>query len=526
MLSNFYVSIDLGSNSFRLLIAKIMFTKYGCQVLPILNDRQPVGLASGLNADNYLIEESIQRAIQAFNNFNHIINLNLDNANKNYTTIFIVATSTFRIAKNIDILIHAGQKILGAEIKIISGIEEAKLIYQGTSHTAPYTPYNRLVIDIGGGSTEFIIGKNHQQLLCESVNIGCINITQRFFKEQYSFDNFSHAIEYAEAQLSDILDNYLELGWIQSIGSSGTSRALAYIASQIDNNESEYILTKYGLNIIKDYLIKCKNSENIKIKKINSGRTNILAGGLSIMMAVFNSFNIRFMHVCEGGVRFGLLYERLDTIQHDDIRNISIDVLRQRFSENDINNSQEVDEILKNIANRFVKTLNKTNNIINEEQIQLLTWALNLYNIGKYISLDSMHKHSAYILKNTYLAGFELKQQNDVVNMVLGQKGGLLKLDSKFIKEHMPILLILRLCLLIVKHGLLKDLYSSQADLAQSGSSIHVTAKQQSCEFNQFSLEYIDGKYNLICPTISESKQIFEEEIRVWEKAGIKIGIE
>jgi exopolyphosphatase/guanosine-5'-triphosphate,3'-diphosphate pyrophosphatase len=503
MLSKFYVSIDLGSNSFRLLIAKIIFTKYGCQVLPILNDRQPVALASGLDANNNLNDESIQRAIKAFNCFKNIIDIYIpskDNKN-NQTNIFIVATSTFRIAKNIDILISAGQEIFGTEIKTISGIEEAKLIYQGTSHTAPYTSHNRLVVDIGGGSTEFIIGKYHNQLLCESVDIGCINITQTFFCEGYSTNSFNYAIQYVKDKLNYIIDDYIDLGWVQSVGSSGTSRALAYIASQIDDNEHEYILTLNGLNLIKDYLVICKTIDNIKIKKINYQRASILAGGLSIMLAIFNSFNIQSMYVCEGGVRFGLLYESVDSIQDNDIRNISIDVLRQRFSENDIDNSSEIDEVLNNISNRFINTINIQINILAQEQIQLLKWALILHNIGKYISLDSMHKHSAYIVQNTYLAGFELNKQNNLVNMLLGQKGGLSKINAIFIKNNSFILLILRLCLIIFKNGLYKNI-----------DIIH-----------KFSLNYIENKYILTCPL--EFQNIFEDEQKAWAKVGIILSI-
>jgi exopolyphosphatase/guanosine-5'-triphosphate,3'-diphosphate pyrophosphatase len=367
---------------------------------------------------------------------------------------------------------------------------------------------NKLVVDIGGGSTELIIGKHHQQLLCESVNIGCINITQTFFNEQYTAEAFNNAIKYAQDKLSYILDEYLELGWKQSIGSSGTSRALAYIASQIDDSENEYILTIKGLNLIKDYLVVCKTVENIKLKKVNTQRANILAGGLSIMLAIFNSFKIKSMYVCEGGVRFGLLYDSVDSIQHDDIRNISIEVLRQRFSENDVDNFSEIDEILDNLSDRLIKTANKKAKIIDDEQIKLLKWALSLHNIGKYISLDSMHKHSAYIVQNTYLAGFEIAQQNDLVNMLLGQKGGLTKINVEFIKQNHAILAILRLCLLILKHGLCKDM----------------------ARLNDFSLEIKQDKsatdFKLTLPLSTQMRTIFEDEQKAWSKVDMNLVVE
>jgi len=482
MIEQLCASIDLGSNSFRLLIAKTINTPNGYQIIPILNARKQVSLASGLDEDNILDKESIQRAADAFSYFKHKIQA------VNKDKVFIVATSTFRIAKNIKILIDKGEEILGVSIQTISGLEEARLIYLGTSHTAPHTDLNRLVIDIGGGSTEFILGHYHKPLLCKSANIGCIGISNMFFKNEYSENNFNQAILYIKNNTIDIVNDFKKQIWNQVIGSSGTARILAYLACEL-GNEEEYLLTRNGLDIIKNYLISCQSLDNVKLKKINQQRIVILPGGLSIMIAIFEELNIQTMYIQEGGLRFGILYENLDSIEHNDVRDISIDSLQSRFYMNIL----PIEQLLI-VGDYFATELG-----LNKTEVKFLNWALKLHQIGSYISADAIHKHSAYIIQNSILPGFYSQEQIMLCNLVLGQKGSLNKLSADFIIQNKDIIMCLRLSIILLKNSLLYQYKNFKISTSKNGYTINTLPNLSNILYEEEKYwKKVNIEYNLI----------------------------
>jgi exopolyphosphatase / guanosine-5'-triphosphate,3'-diphosphate pyrophosphatase len=461
-----YISLDLGSNSFRLLAAKVIQTPYGAQISPIMQNRQNVGLASYLDKNSNINSDGIYKATQAFTNFHHIIYSTMQYYQKR---VFVVATSTFRIAKNIQQLLDIFTAIMHVEIQTISGEEEARLIYLGTSYSAPYTEMQRLVVDIGGGSAEIIIGQHHQILNCRSIGIGCINVSKRFFETGYTNHNFISAINYASSLFAGIAHMF-QVSNQQIIGSSGTARVLANIAHQLDNTQHPYVLSQKGLYNVKNYFIKCQNPEKLKLKKVNIQRASILAGGLAIMQSIFDNFNIHTMHICEGGLRFGVIYDELNK-QHeliDDQNDIKNDIKTQYASVyalyqklNPINLNDNYSYLEKEGLRLFQQMQSfqiypqYIENIEKDLQIDMLKWVLYLHKIGQIIHSDDAHKHAYYIVQNTYLAGFSIEQQQNLAYLLLLQKGSLNKADQIFIYNYYPTILIIRLCLLLLKHDCL-----------------------------------------------------------------------
>jgi exopolyphosphatase / guanosine-5'-triphosphate,3'-diphosphate pyrophosphatase len=514
-ISSNYACIDLGSNSFRLLIAKIIKLENGYRLEPIFNARKSVALAAGLNDDNVLDNDSISRAIEAFLYFNQYLKQeNTPTANVN-----IIATNTFRVAKNIDVLMQAGKQILGTNINIVSGKEEARLIYLGASNIAPYTQENRFVIDIGGGSTEFIIGKNYSPIICESLQIGCIPIYKKYFNEGIFTHSFERAILDVKKQLIKFSYAYKNIGWGQVLGTSGTARILAHLSNLLQGKDEYDTLSLQGLLNLKEYLIQCKTVDKIKFKKISNQRLEVLPSGLSIMLAIFEEFGLESMHVCDGGLRFGGLYDFIDVEQHDDIREISVNSLFYKFSNNINNISLKYGNCLfaKHVE-YFASQLNIKE--LNLEDYKILTWAAKLYNIGEFISNSATHKHSAYIIKHADMYGFYKHKQEQLANLVLAQKGSLTKdnkLDKSFINLHMHSIICMRLAFLSNKHNIISNNDKNSLDI----SYIHQT-KVYNINYNSNS----NSNSNSNC---NDTNQLLLsdliEEKKYWKKANMNIQI-
>ena len=417
-------AVDLGSNSFRMLVAQVVKTPSGTQLRPIDTLRESVRLAAGLTDNKLLGNDAYQRGITAIRRFGERIR-GFDPAN-----VRAVATNTLRVAKNAPHFIREAEEALGFPIEVIAGVEEARLIYIGAAHEVPAVQGNRLVVDIGGGSTELIIGKGYEPRLMESLYIGCVSHSLRFFpKGNIDSHAFKEAELAARREIQVISEAYLKAGWKQVIGSSGTARALAELIAennfngQIDNADG--LITRDGLRAMKKHLLKYDHINQVELQGLKDDRRSVWPGGLAIMIAVFDELGIESMEVTDAALRIGVLYDLLGRSQHEDMRFVTVEQFMQRYAVD-----REQAKRVGNLAAEFLAQLPKPDEESRADNIALLQWAANLHEIGLSISHNGYHKHSAYIAGNADMPGFSKNDQARLAALLIGHTGKLGKLAN------------------------------------------------------------------------------------------------
>ena len=422
--SDLVAAVDLGSNSFRMLVAQVVKTPSGTQLRPIDTLRESVRLAAGLTDNKLLGNDAYQRGITAIRRFGERIR-GFDPAN-----VRAVATNTLRVAKNAPHFIREAEEALGFPIEVIAGVEEARLIYIGAAHEVPAEQGNRLVVDIGGGSTELIIGKGYEPKLMESLYIGCVSHSLRFFpKGNIDSHAFKEAELAARREIQVISEAYLKAGWSQVIGSSGTARALAELIAENNFNGqadgSNGLITRDGLRTMKKHLLRYEHINQVELQGLKDDRRSVWPGGLAIMIAVFDELGIESMEVTDAALRIGVLYDLLGRSQHEDMRFVTVEQFMQRYSVD-----REQARRVGNLAVEFLTQLPKPNEESRADNIALLQWAANLHEIGLSISHNGYHKHSAYIAGNADMPGFSKNDQARLAALLIGHTGKLGKLAN------------------------------------------------------------------------------------------------
>jgi exopolyphosphatase/guanosine-5'-triphosphate,3'-diphosphate pyrophosphatase len=418
-------AVDLGSNSFRMLVAQVVKTTSGTQLRPIDTLRESVRLAAGLTDNKLLGNDAYQRGITAIRRFGERIR-GFDPAN-----VRAVATNTLRVAKNAPNFIREAEEALGFSIEVIAGVEEARLIYIGAAHEVPAVHGNRLVVDIGGGSTELIIGKGYEPKLMESLYIGCVSHSLRFFpKGNIDSHAFKEAELAARREIQVISGAYLKSGWKQVIGSSGTARALAELISENNFNSQpdglmNGLITRDGLRAMKKHLLKYEHINQVEIQGLKDDRRSVWPGGLAIMIAVFDELGIESMEVTDAALRIGVLYDLLGRSQHEDMRFVTVEQFMQRYAVD-----REQAKRVGSLAAEFLAQLPKPDEESRADNIALLQWAANLHEIGLSISHNGYHKHSAYIAGNADMPGFSKNDQARLAALLIGHTGKLGKLAN------------------------------------------------------------------------------------------------
>ena len=403
-------TVDLGSNSFRLLIARVGDD----QILkPLDQIKETVRLAAGLDKHNSLTEEAQARALDALARFSE----RLVGFSRNQ--VRVVATSSLRVAKNADEFIAKAKKVLGFNIEVISGNEEARLIYIGAMHSLSYSTDKRLVIDIGGGSTEFIIGSGYKPQIMESVTIGCVSMSMRYFPDgELTENNFNNAILAASGRIQAMEHLFVKHDWIIAIGTSGTAEALYDLCIEYGFSDQ---ITYEALCKLKDLLIQQHYVKKLDLIGIKDDRRPVIAGGLSIMLAIFKELNIEDMTIADGSLREGVMYDLLGRTSDDDLRLKTVEFLKKRYLI-DIEQGKRVSAVTLQIYQNLVDI--KTTDL---NRIKLLQWATELYEIGLSISHNDYHKHGAYILANADIAGFSKPEQTILADLVRAHRGNLTK---------------------------------------------------------------------------------------------------
>jgi exopolyphosphatase/guanosine-5'-triphosphate,3'-diphosphate pyrophosphatase len=442
-------AVDLGSNSFRLIVGRVEDTTSGSQIYPVDALREAVRLGAGLSRDKYLDRASQARGWSALKRFGE----RLRDFHPDH--VRAVATNTLRVAKNAGDFLGEAENALGFPIEVIAGREEARLIYAGAAHSVPASAGQRLVVDIGGGSTEFIIGSGYDPLIMESLYIGCVSHSRQFFPsgnvDEYTMRQAELA---AGREIQIISKQFRQAGWDQAIGSSGTARALAELleANNFNDPGVTHGITRGGLERLKRALIKAENANRLKLVALKPDRIPVLPGGLAIMLAVFEELGVDYADTTDGALRLGVLYDLLGRSHHDDMRAVTVEGFMRRYSVD----RDQADRIGQ-LAISFYAQLETVPNPASEEAHTFLGWAAALHEIGLTISHSAYHKHSAYIASNADMPGFSRTDQARLAMLVLGHAGKLGKLAQARDVEW-RLLFCLRLAVLLCRRRAVLDL--------------------------------------------------------------------
>ncbi|ALU43729.1 guanosine-5'-triphosphate,3'-diphosphate diphosphatase [Pseudoalteromonas rubra] len=397
---NVYAVIDLGSNSFHMLIAKHM----AGGVHTIGRVKRKVRLAAGLDEQNLLSEEAMQRGWECLSLFaERLQDIPANN-------IRIVATATLRLATNADVFKHQAEQILGHPISIISGEEEALSIYKGVAHTSACQG-RQLVVDIGGASTEIVIGQGFEAQLYHSLNMGCVTYLERYFSDgALSEANFSAATSAAHEVVAPYAAQYKSSGWELAIGASGTVQAIQEIFAALGLDE---MLTLDKLQAIRAQAIQFESIEQLELPGLSEERRLVFVSGLAILIALFEALQIEQMGLAGGALREGILYSMIDQLNQADIRKRTLDGFMSRYHV-DTGQATRVFDICK----IFLQQLKAPMQFDFQSACSLLHAAASMHEIGLVIDYKSYHLHSAYILKHTGMPGYSRVQKQMVVTLV------------------------------------------------------------------------------------------------------------
>ncbi|MCF9033293.1 exopolyphosphatase [Acinetobacter nectaris] len=395
-------AIDMGSNSFHLAIARV---DHG-EVKKVVSMSEKVQLAAGLDEDENLTEAAQQRGLACLARF--VGRLSSVQPNR----LRIVATNALRQAKNGHEFMQKAAEILPKPIEIIAGREEARLIYLGVSHTMA-NGGRRLVVDIGGGSTEFIIGEEFEPIHTESLQMGCVVFTNRFFANgDISHKNFQKAFVAACKELTAIANVYRAEGWDTAVGSSGTIKACRQIMINMGLSDEQESITREGLEKLKDKLLKYKHVSDLDFDGLKEDRRAVLPAGLAILYAVFEVMEIDRLMFSDGALREGVMYDLLGRFKHEDIRDRSVQALVGRYGA-DVKQAERVVKTAQHLFENVQDPLNLTN-----EDSDLLRRAAYLHEIGLAISHGGYHRHGAYLLQHSDIPGFSQIDQNHLSELV------------------------------------------------------------------------------------------------------------
>ena len=434
-------AVDLGSNSFRLQVGRVV----GNQIYPLDSLKDSVRLAAGLTSDKKLDGPSQTRGLEALARFGERLR-GLDPG-----AVRAVATNTLRVAKNAPQFLAQAEAALGFPIEVIAGREEARLIYLGVAHTLPNPKTQQLVVDIGGGSTEFIIGKNFRPRQLESLYMGCVSYSLKYFPDgKVTKSAMKQAELAARNELQTMVAEFSRGHWKEAVGSSGSARALAEILQL--NAFSDAGITPDGLDRLRSAMIKAGDVARLDLAGLKSDRLPVLPGGLAIMSAALAELHIESMVVAEGSMRQGILYDLLGRVQRHDMRDVTVSQFMQRYHV-DSKQSRRVANLALALYMRFTDGAED----VDEAAPHYIAWAAKLHEIGISVAYSGYHKHSAYIAENADMPGFSKMEQWRVATLVLAHRRSLKKIftrDAEVIDWRM--VMALRLAALI---------YRSRADV-------------------------------------------------------------
>ncbi|PTP69933.1 guanosine-5'-triphosphate,3'-diphosphate diphosphatase [Vibrio splendidus] len=457
-----YAAIDLGSNSFHMLVVRHI----DGSVQTMAKIKRKVRLAAGLNENNALSTEAMQRGWDCLSLFAERLQ---DIPKEN---IRIVGTATLRTAINVDIFLEKANQILGYDINVISGEEEAATIYKGVAHTSGGSG-RRLVVDIGGASTEMIIGEGFSAKALTSLKMGCVTWLERHFKDrQLTATNFNNAIEAAKSTLAPILDSYTDIGWDVCVGASGTVQALQEIMLAQGMDE---VITHAKLKRLQKQAMITERLEELEIEGLTLERALVFPSGLSILIAIFELLEIDSMTLAGGALREGLTYEMVDELRQEDIRARTIKSVQSRY-QMDVSYGEQVAVVAQTLLEQA-----GAETWVSEPQAGvLLQTAAKLHEIGLTIDFKKGGEHSAYLLQNLDLPGFTRAQKHYLGELTRRYREQLTSLPEQHAisgTSSKRILRILRLAILLTHRR--NPALEPEFKLATDGNNLTLTLSKQ-----------------------------------------------
>nr|WP_066565459.1 exopolyphosphatase [Snodgrassella sp. CFCC 13594] len=488
-------TVDLGSNSFRLQICR----QLNGQLQVVDSIKEMVRFAAGLDDQKNLDDASQQRALACLAQFGQRLRGFSPNQ------VRTVATNTFRVAKNITQFMPKAEAALGFPIEIIAGREEARLIYTGVVHSLPPNGDKMLVIDIGGGSTEFVIGRDLQPAITESLNLGCVTYSLRFFpKGKVDAKSFQAAVNAARAEIQRISKELKNIGWNFAVGTSGSARSIRDVIEM--GEEPLDGINAQQMSKIANRIITAGSVKKAKLAGLKPDRMEVFIGGLAVMTAAFAELGIKDMMVTDAALRDGVLYDMIGRQLGDDMRNQTVADFQQRYQV-DVAQATRVADL----ADQALLELTQ-HQTINDIALwrQYVRWAADLHEIGISIAHTGYHKHAAYILEQADMPGFSRKEQHILATLILGHRGDMRKL-AEYISEPTLWLamLALRLAALFCR--------ARQSAHLPAGAHLQYHAKQKQCVLS------ISAQWLVDNPLTTSA---LWQESALWHKIGLQLRIE
>lgn len=448
-------AVDLGSNSFHLIVARL----HHGELVMVDRLRESIRLGAGLNTDKLLKEEAQVEALACLDRFGQRLR-NLPRG-----SVRAVGTNTLRRARNANQFLNRAQTVLGHPIEIIAGREEARLIYLGVAHGLEARDENRLVVDIGGGSTEVIAGKGFEIFHRESLHCGCVGLTKRFFNDGKIKKKRLRAAELeAELTLQPVGHIFRHAPRERAIGCSGTVKSIRTICQQ--QGWCEQGITRSAMERLREYLYSVSQFDELDLRGLTEDRRSIFVGGAIVLWAVFELLDVDQMDVSDQALREGVLYDLIGRIEHTDVRQRSIDSMADRWSVD----NEHADRVGK-AAVAFFERLAPAWALDHDEHLNMLRWAARIHEIGLLISHGQYHKHGAYIATHADLAGFSRNEQQILATLIRGHRrkfpvNMFQQLTGDSLKPTTRLCVLLRLAVLIQRgrEDTLPDNFELHAD--------------------------------------------------------------
>jgi exopolyphosphatase/guanosine-5'-triphosphate,3'-diphosphate pyrophosphatase len=400
-------SVDLGSNSFHMIVCRIQ----NDQLIVLDRIREMVRLAAGIDKKKILSEEVQQRALDCLSRFGQRLR------DLPPSCVRIVGTNTLRSARNSPEFIKKAEQCLGHAIEVISGVEEARLIYLGVAHSlASDDNQRRLVMDIGGGSTELIVGEHFEPMYMESLYMGCVSMSRRFFKSgKITREKIKKAETAVELELEPYVLRLKKYNWEDALGASGTIRAINKIV--LAHGWSDNGITFKSLKKLREHILNAGHIDKLDLKDLDPERLPVFTGGAMILYTTFKMLGIEFMRVSDGALREGLIHDLLGRIQHADIRSHSVSALATRYHVD----MEQVERVQETAKYCFMQLADHWQLDV-DNHLQWLEWAAMLCEIGLDIAHSHYQLHGAYILENSDIAGFSRQEQSLLATLVLAHR--------------------------------------------------------------------------------------------------------
>ncbi len=479
--NSLYAAVDLGSNSFHMVIARL--TEGRMQIIDRIKER--VRLAEGMDEQRRMSQEAMARGLDCLALFaERLTNIKPDQ-------IRIAGTYTLRRASNARDFVREAAKVLNHPIEIISGQEEARLIYQGVAHTQ-HIEGQVLVVDIGGGSTELIIGEGFSPLALTSRKMGCVSFTQSFFGNgKLGEKAFNAAVLEAQHQLAPIINQYRKLGWQSCLGSSGSIRTVRDVLQ--GEEWTDGAITLAGLERLKEEMLKHKRVDQLKLAGLTEERQGVFAAAVAILLGLFTSLPIERMEYSDGALREGLLYEFEERLQHHDIRERTALALSTHYRID----KRQATRVESSVLSLF-DALCGPWEMPEEPYRAILGWAARLHEIGLAINYSGIHKHSAYILQNTDLPGFNQDDQALLAALVRFHRKGLKLSELPALPNHdeqtvLRCIRILRLA--VAAHHRRQDNLLPEWNVQAAGDQLVVTLPLDWCDENKLLMQNLEKEH-------------------------------